>query len=91
MRSSSRFTARPPDSFKGRHSPAECIGCERHRVQGSPDPKHISTSFAKRQNLTMQMHMRRFTRLTNAFSKKVENHVHSLALFTTVLQLRPDA
>src|SRR5829696_982391 len=42
-----------PDSFKGRYSPAECIGCERHRVEGSPDPKHISTSFAKRQNLTM--------------------------------------
>lgn len=71
-----------PDSTKGRYSPADCTGIVKTPVEGDPDPKHISTSFVERQNLTMRMHMRRFTRLTNAFSKKFESHVHMVALYT---------
>jgi hypothetical protein len=64
-----------------RYSPAKCIGCISKEITGSPDPKHISTSYVERQNLTMRMHMRRFTRLTNGFSKKLENHVHMIAIY----------
>lgn len=64
-----------------RYSPAKCIAAEPHIVQGNPDPTKISTSFAERQNLTMRMSMRRFTRLTNAFSKKLANHMLALALY----------
>jgi IS1 family transposase len=70
-----------PESMKGRYSPAECTGIKKTTIEGKPDPKHISTSFVERQNLTMRMGMRRFTRLTNAFSKKLENHVHALSLY----------
>ena len=64
-----------------RYSPAECIGAEKRPIVGNPDDAFISTSFAERQNLTMRMRMRRFTRLTNAFSKKIENHEHSIAIY----------
>jgi IS1 family transposase len=71
-----------PEGAQVRYSPAECIGAVKHRIEGKPDPNHVSTSYAERQNLTMRMQMRRFTRLTNAFSKKFENHMHMVALYT---------
>jgi IS1 family transposase len=70
-----------PEAAKGRYSPADCIGAKKERIEGNPDPKYVSTSYAERQNLTMRMHMRRFTRLTNAFSKKFENHAHMVAMY----------
>lgn len=64
-----------------RYSPAVCLGCDKTELRGRPDPKHISTSYVERQNLNMRMGMRRFTRLTNAFSKKLDNHRHAVSLF----------
>lgn len=71
-----------PEAARGRYSPAVCIGARKRRVEGSPDPAHVSTSYVERANLTMRMHMRRFTRLTNGFSKKFENHAHMVAIYT---------
>jgi IS1 family transposase len=65
-----------------RYSPAICIGCESQKISGEPDKKYISTSYIERSNLTLRMSNRRFTRLTNAFSKKLENHVHMISLYT---------
>jgi IS1 family transposase len=69
-----------PEAFKGRYSPAECIGAKKERITGNPDKTHVSTSYVERNNLSIRMHMRRFTRLTNAHSKKFENHAWGVAL-----------
>ena len=71
----------PSAEGEKRYSPAECIGASQARVEGNPDPKHSQHIISERTNLNMRMHTRRFTRLTNAFSKKVENHAHTVALF----------
>ena len=72
----------PTPSPPGHYSPAECCGIKKIKIEGNPDTKHISTSYVEAHNKTMRMHMRRFTRLTNGHSKKVENHAHMVALYT---------
>ncbi len=72
----------PSPEGERRYSPAECYGALKEPVTGNPDEKHVSTSYVERHNLTMRMHMRRFTRLTNAFSKKIDNHIHMVAIYT---------
>lgn len=69
------------NTTEGRYSPAKIAASKTTIIAGDPDVRHISTSYVERQNLTMRMHMRRFTRFTNGFSKKIQNHTHSVALF----------
>ena len=71
----------PTDHSEVRYSPMQCTGARRAVISGMPDARHVSTSFVERQNLNMRMGMRRFTRLTNAFSKKIENHEHMIAIY----------
>ncbi|MBH0180504.1 MAG: IS1 family transposase [Nitrospira sp.] len=75
------YAVPPQEGVTARYSPAQCCGTKTHRIAGNPDDAHISTSYAERMNLQIRMSMRRFTRLTNAHSKKVENHRHALALY----------
>lgn len=71
----------PAPEGERRYSPPVCNGATKHRIEGNPDPKHVSTSFVERSNLSIRMGNRRMTRLTNAFSKKAENHAHMMSIY----------
>ena len=76
------YGERPSSPETARHySPSECVGARKHKLTGGPDPKHISTSYVERDNLTIRIAMRRLTRLTNASGKNLENHAHMVALY----------
>lgn len=70
-----------PENMKGRYGPAACTGIRKNRIEGNPVKEDVSTSYVERQNLTMRVSMRRFTRLTNGFSKKIDNQIHMLSLY----------
>lgn len=77
-----KLYSNPPTEHQTRYSPGVCCGARKAKIAGHPDKRHVSTSYAERHNLQMRMSMRRFTRLTNAHSKKIQNHVYSIAIYT---------
>ena len=76
-----KLYGKAPEGPQRRYSPADCIGARKDRIEGDPDIRHVSTSYVERSNLSIRMDNRRFTRLTNAFSKKLDNHIHTLSLY----------
>ena len=77
-----KLYSNPPTGNQTRYSPGVCCGIKKSKIAGNPDKKHVSTSYAERHNLQMRMSLRRFTRLTNAHSKKIQNHIHAIAMYT---------